>query len=124
MTAALASDDPAKVLTYLNNIPAAELGQFGHQAATSTCRVSMVKAMPRSARTSKHSPIASLILLTASAFVAPWLKQPGMGVFRHPHAVFATIDRHQEFQDGSPKCYLKVRVIAFNKIFSLTPLIQ
>ena len=57
---------------------AAQNGQLRHYSATSTCRVSTVKGMPDSARTSIHSSIASRMFTRASSFVSPWLTHPGM----------------------------------------------
>ena len=54
------------------------LGWRRHYRATSTCRVSMVRGMPLSARTSIQSSMASRMFASASSLVPPWLTQPGM----------------------------------------------
>jgi hypothetical protein len=49
-----------------------------HQTVTSTCCVSTVRGMPRSARTCKQAWMAFRTLVRASSLVAPWLTHPGM----------------------------------------------
>src|SRR5579863_8022428 len=59
--------------------PAAKLRQGpGHQTATSTCFVSMVRGRPPSARTSKQSSMASRMFFRALVLLSPWLTQPGI----------------------------------------------
>ncbi len=63
---------------HADNIPSAQCWQRRHQTVTSTCCVSTVNGMPRSARTSRHAAIASRILARTSSRDCPWLTQPGM----------------------------------------------
>src|SRR6202162_682104 len=85
-SAALDQDDMASPLT--RNSPAqpheclrhlsATPGRKAGQAGISTSRVSMVRGRPSSARTSRQSWMASLMLASASSSVSPWLTQPGI----------------------------------------------
>src|SRR5208337_4665908 len=74
----LPSHFPTKGPKRVHDFPAANRGQLGHQALTSTKQVSTVKGIPRSARTSRQRRMASRMFLIASAFVLPWLMHPGM----------------------------------------------
>ncbi len=65
---------PHECLHHLSAAPGRKAGQTG----ISTSRVSMVKGRPSSARTSRQSWMASLMLASASSSVSPWLTQPGI----------------------------------------------
>src|SRR5262249_14687839 len=69
---------PTKGPKSLDHLTAADRGQLGHQALTSTWHVCTVNGKPRSARTSKQRRIASRTFVNASALVFPWLLQPGI----------------------------------------------
>lgn len=74
----LTRDGPAKPLKYFDRLASADYWQRGHQAATSTCLVSIVRGMPFSDLTSRHNLIASLMLSRACSLVFPWLTHPGI----------------------------------------------
>jgi len=78
VTAMLARDLPAQVFKRANNLSRSKQRDSGHQTNTSTSRVVTVGGMPSSARTARHSRIASATFDSASASVCPWLTQPGI----------------------------------------------
>ena len=78
MSPSLPCHAPAQALKVSHSFCATQSGQLRHYSATSTCRVSTVKGIPDSARTSIQSSIASRMFARASSFVSPWHTHPGM----------------------------------------------
>src|SRR5436305_1410761 len=70
MTRRLARNGPSKPREGADGDACADYRKLGgHQAITSTCRVSTVKGSPCSARTSRHNRIASAMFRIASSLV-------------------------------------------------------
>ena len=67
-----------KSLKRLHHLPAAEHRNHARHAKTSTWCISTVSGKPFSARTSRQSRMASLMWVSASSRVFPWLTQPGI----------------------------------------------
>src|SRR5438094_9599452 len=78
MTTTLPRNFPAVFLEDARYLAPAHDRQLRHQTLTSTCWTSTVSGMPRSARTSRQSVMASLTFFSASSRVLPWLTQPGI----------------------------------------------
>src|SRR5208282_389563 len=78
VAATLSGDLPAELLKGSGHLFRPEDGNRRHQAGTSISRVVTVRGIPRSARTSRHSRMASRMLFIASSSVLPWLTQPGI----------------------------------------------
>lgn len=73
----LTSHLPAELPEGADHLTRAKNRDRGHQTRTSTSRVVTINGRPFSARTSRHSLIASLMLTSASSALLPWLIHPG-----------------------------------------------
>lgn len=78
MAVALAVDRPASLLEDPNSVRSAQDGESAHQIVTSTCCVSTVRGIPRSALTSRQAAIAWRTFSIASLRDWPCDTQPGM----------------------------------------------
>lgn len=78
MAATLAVDRPASLLENPNRLRSAQDGEPAHQIVTSTCCVSTVRGIPRSALTSRQAAIAWRTFSIASLRDWPCDTQPGM----------------------------------------------
>src|ERR1017187_3496399 len=78
MAASAPCDLPTQALEPANDFARSKQREIGHQTATSTSRLVTVNGIPSSARTAKHSRIASTMFASASGSVCPWLTQPGI----------------------------------------------